>query len=255
MSIVLRKGTRIERSETFDLGSDLDFGPQSASGIPSIIYSGLGGSGGGGPTLEGHPDDPPAVADAMDDEFTDVALDAKWVLANAPTVAFIYHRLHLKAPANVGDNFRSIHQPLPVGTSRFRCKLTGMASDWDTNYWGAGFWIKDAVSNRFLFFGPGYTSGLKLLIQQWTDINTFNANIVGQLQEIRAAFDIYLEVEFTATHNIFRCSYDGVIYTEMYRGLRTAWLTNNPGYIGLTVNANNAAIESNLVAYYFRRVA
>jgi hypothetical protein len=209
-------------------------------------------------TAAPHPDDPPAVADAMDDEFVAGPLNARWAWRNQGTAAavFAYDRVSITAPTNAGDSWRIIEQVLPAGTGRYRAKLAGISEKWDQNYWGTGLVLVESGTGKLIRFGPDYSGSVRIGVQRWNSVTSFSVDSFsrGNLEPIDLR-ELHYEVEFTATQIIFRLSASGILYTEWYRENKNAFFTTAPDRIGIGVNTNNATWRATIAADYFRRVA
>lgn len=180
------------------------------------------GGGGGGTTYFGEfiVDKPPAVANAMDDEFTDLVgqsgptngLAAKWAWQNqsTSTATFTSNLLLVKIPNSSTNALRLITQPVPAGTWKFRMKVRArkLAGAMSSFYY-AGFALRNSANGKITSYAIGIETG-HLNINNWSSFTAFVNNVGRVTDTSLIRLWVYLEVEYDGTNLLYRFSTTGI---------------------------------------------
>lgn len=207
------------------------------------------------------PDNPPANPDAMDDEFTDSQLAAKWTelyqAGLTRTISFYQSRLIWVGPAGV-NTYRTacIYQNAPAGAWRIRSKMT--LEGVTLLYGGIGLFAGVSSGGKRL--------ECKLLHHAAWGARTFDvyrmtndtvSSEVDKLEFYDQTF--YFEIENDLTNIIFRVSASGVegTYSLVHSETIANFLVSSPDRVGIAFNPimNSATIGVTTSVDWFRRMA
>jgi len=200
---------------------------------------------------------PPIHPGSLDDEFSDATLDlTRWTWMNqGPATAILkYGIMSLRAPANLGDSFRIITQPVPSGAWQVTARI--LLTRYATDYGQGGIVVSDGTKCQV--WGPGYVTAWVLIYSKFLNPTTWNANVYN-IQQPGAGGIIcgrwfYLRWTDDGTTNVTMShSFDGINFMDLYAEARTAFLT--PTLVGLFANSNDAAHDTVMAVDWFRRTA
>lgn len=206
------------------------------------------GGGGGGVVS---PDSYPASPDAMDDEFEEVSLNARWTWRNQSTATAVLGNGYLTLtglPISTAIH-RVIEQPLTTG--RFRAKM----AIFNTSNALSGMGVWRTANDRSTTIGCQSTTGY--LVTHW-DNSAFSSNPLSPTSVFNCNFWHYYEMEIDATNTIFRISDTG--NDGSFRTVGTiahaTFLDGAPDRIFLFVNQqNDGSPASYIVVDWFRKMA
>lgn len=210
------------------------------------------------------PDIPPDTPDAMDDEFTEATLDAKWTLDNPGTpsdhiVATVGDSfLRLVCQGHASTDIHSLVQACPSGDWTYRLKLHHDYSERAAGYQASGLVILNTTSGRlFTVELMTHSSGTQVLRSIiWLDYTTASGTITTAT--IDAHSPIYIELEKVSDTMTARWSLSG--FDEGFHDLYSGSVANAmfpqsvPDFVGVAMWGTNG-IEHTAVCDWFRRVA
>jgi hypothetical protein len=225
-----------------------------------------------------HPDIPPLVPNAADDEFDGPATDTAgtrypgaatpWAWVNQSTATAVQDRGHMimTVPSSASDTLRYLKQAIGAGSTwKYRCKLSTQFSATQSGYYNVQMAVRNTTSGKLMAIGRGLSSSgtvsLRLFATKWTSVTAWSSDPLnsdifsGVVQDRTARYPIYLEIEQTATQLIFRYSdvgVDGSFIDYFTENLSTFIVSVQE--IGLGIDAANSAIGTG-VWDWFRRVA
>jgi hypothetical protein len=206
------------------------------------------------------PDDPPAVADPMDDEFegSGSTPNAKWTWRNqnpagGSTVAVWTEgggtgKIESGSTA-ASPTIQAIEQTF-TGTAEFRCKSAPTAPN---NFNVCGLFLRDSASGKSIVVGFHHnSSGNRLIVIKFNSDTSYNSNAYEGANATYPA-GVYLSAEVTATNVIFRTSTDGRNFTDRLNETFASFLGAAPDTVMLgvvTFGGGNAVALDNT---WFRR--
>lgn len=175
-----------------------------------------GGTGGGGSLpswLATHPDAPPAVAGAYDDEFTADSSAWSWVNQGTATYAIGASCLSVTAPGVDGDNFRMRVKSV-TGSFDLRAKITVQPTVL-ANYATGGFLLRNSTSGKLISLALSYNSGNG----GWTFLCANFTNPTTPQSVIRvgpySSMTIYVRCTNNGTNLDLYYSADGRVWTQI----------------------------------------
>lgn len=208
-----------------------------------------------------NPDDPPAYADPMDDEFEGNALNSKWTNWNQPaggTVTVANSHVTMVTPYNIQSRIWALTQPAPSGNWRVRAKCAFDCATW--NFLAVGLVARrQAGTDQSLFLGSMFhsTYGAPTF---WGERLAGTA-FVSEVDVYNISSNIfYMEMEYDGTNITFRASATGVAYSRAYLLAVATYPGSAPDNIGIALhNWSNFTSDPNwggtLSFDWFRRVA
>ena len=135
------------------------------------------GSGGSSGTYYENPiDEPPAIPHAMDDEFSDTAMDSKWSWINQGTSAWTENgRYGAMDLVPGGDHTRLLVQEAPAGDFAVSAKITLGGSK--LNYYNFGICLYNSGNGRRIIYGKCCRSGYSgIQAVKFTSNTTFSSD-------------------------------------------------------------------------------
>lgn len=209
-----------------------------------------------GPTLVGANIDPnthPQFPTPRDDEFEEGALDPKWTWVNQSSAVGVvfYGQFRLKPSNSASINHNSIVQPVVGATWGYttRVSIGGMTGSQE-----AGMIVRNSANNHFLTLSIYPSGGPMLLIQGFTDPNTY-----GGTTYLNSGFPlaplggecpyVYLQITYDGTTIFFNYSLSGEA------GTFVNVFTQTPGtFLGgvdsIGLSANSGTTSPTLVAAF-----
>ena len=203
-------------------------------------------------------DQPPAVPDAVDDEFTGATLDPKWTLFGSPAPTFV-QRLYntwaeIDAPYPPGTNYKGIYQPLPSGNGSY---VTKLALDKNT-YIGDG-WVGIGLFNNLgtgamLQYGA---SGATILQVADRNIVTYNYGTnIGTDNSVGYLPYVWLRIDWNSSASRYTPYWSTNGFTWIQKQTVDFVNPGTPTRIFLAYGNNGAATTPvSLFIDYFRKVA
>lgn len=197
-----------------------------------VKWAAASGGGGGYPAY--NPDAPPSVANAMDDEFDGVSLDARWSWANQSTSSYALGDMVSLLTINGVNNaeYRCLAQAVPVGSWIATTKVHFGGNFWADAY--AALVILPATDGGIeaLAIGKdGTNAETKVRAERWTNWTTFGEERKGiTYGPTHVYFRIYWDA--TASKAKFSLSSDGVAWADL---INWTTLSITPGRVGVAV--------------------
>jgi hypothetical protein len=220
-----------------------------------LLIAATGGGGGGGGNVT--PDDHPASADAMDDEFEAGSLDGKWSWRNqgSASISFASGMVTLAVPSEATAQPRGIYQTLPGGNWKIRAKLAFLSRG--SNYDGFGMVLLKDSTNANLQFVRAYNAQTKWQVQYYTNYTAYGSTPYDQ---DLSANDWpwqrwgYFEIEYDGTSYFFRASVDGVTFATLSTLTAASYFTaDRIGLMGLQISPSTGT--GYLSCDWFRRIS
>lgn len=206
------------------------------------------------------PQIPPALANAMDDEFTDAATlpgggSAKWTWSNQGTASVGIVAggrgivLTVLSPGGVTNSLKAIEQTVPATPWEFTA-LVGLNCRTGTNYFTSGLFLRESSTGKCLTLTIGYDISDKCQVSRWTNSTTYAAESFAMSWQTKVA---YLRIRDDGTNLIYSISVDGLYYFPLYTEGRTTYMASGPNRIGVCGNNAHASLHSYNTFYWFRR--
>lgn len=235
--------------------------------VPSTP-SGGGGSGGGGDVT---PDNPPASPHAMDDEFDDNTIDAKWTASSTYSQGSIISAAETQGALviviNAGTNDKAYTQPISGSAWKIRAKvrMTDLSSMDGFGSWNRiGIFAARSADTKRVSGLYQFSTGASFAGADFrrTTGNTYNSDTGVSAQivtpEMLASYGAYLELEYDGTDFFFRVSASGhegsfcLAYTES----ATAHLGGAPDLVGIEASpSSGSAVNAAYIFDWFRRIS
>ena len=206
---------------------------------------------------------PPAVPNAMDDEFTGSVLNPKWKVWNQQS-GDLYsvggHHVSFSSVPGRQSRFFGILQPVPAGTWRFRTKTALDCATWYFMSWGTMV-RRITGGDKSLFSGAmfhsGYGQPTMYAVRCAGNPPAYNGQ-EWDLYDIRT-HKFYIEIEYDGTNLIYRFSVTGAAFSLYFSEVAANSLGGAPEYIGIGIhpwaNEGGALWGSTASFDWFRRVA
>lgn len=231
-----------------------------------VTVFGEGGSSSGSTNVNA--DTHPLVANVADDEFEDGstldtsgsrfsgALSWAWVNQTGASAALLYGSLVLTGSTTTSStNNNLVMQSISGSTYKYTAKLALSKS---VNNAGAYIALRNSANSRLIVFGFANVSGAaNIYVQRLTNPTTFSANqyLVASGLPVLPGISIpaiYFQIENDGTNLIFRHSFMGVSFTQIYTETVAAFL-GTPTDAGLGVNSVSTSTAAVGVIDWFRR--
>lgn len=160
-----------------------------------------------------------------------------WVNQGAATVDVTKGGIYLTAPAIAGYNFRirerAITEPYIV-TAAFSPNL------YPVNGTAFGFILRQSSDGKLILFSVYFYNGWNLVGSQWANPTTWSGGLFTRGYLITSP--MWLQIEDDSTNRIYRVSYDGQNFQQIYSEARTTFLTADQ--IGFAANAYHATQDA-----------
>ena len=238
LSLIRVNGVKIAGADllsgevTFQAGSNVSLAQDDIT--KTIVVSATGG--GGGSSYENPIDEPPAVPNAMDDEFSDTALDAKWTWVNQGAATWSEQDGFGKliVPSVVGDNMRVLVQTKPTGDFTIITKVARFHVPWN-NFFSAGLVMRDSATGRLVMWGLCKRSTYEgIHYFKFNSPTSFNSEpLLRSFSEFK-----YLRCRFVGSTVYADMSYDGTNWVQHVSETITSFLTGF-NQVGIGVFRNN----------------
>jgi hypothetical protein len=187
-------------------------------------------------------DEPPAVPNAMDDEFDDESFDTgKWTwLDQGPTTVYETDKLYFQSSENA-NRIRGIYQAAPSGSWTFR---GAFEVDRLVGSYGIGLMAAESTSANVRFAGLWGTELRPLTFSTPSS----SAATWGSLGRLLRSIG-YAELAWDGTNLAASVSHDGDIWSTM----ASTALGYTPAHVGVAfMNYSNAYRRAS--SFWFRRV-
>ena len=205
------------------------------------------------------PDNPPIVAGAGDDEFSDNSggVPTGWTEVDHGSTATVVERewgLEISRPTGGGDQIAGIYKAIPSGDFTITTKLGRNSLDY-SNYAVASLTLFEdaATSTADMHILSVWISGginARVLVERWSQYNTFNATLQARITNLETDGGFYyLRIRRNGTTYDFDVSSDGIAFQRTYT---TGALGYVPAHMGITVNNTNQGVTVTARAMYFR---
>jgi hypothetical protein len=220
----------------------------------TTINASGGGGGGGAVNVDSHPASP----DAMDDEFEEASLNARWTWLDqgTSTATFDQGSIHLQSPTEATLHVRGIEQT-HTGPGRYQLKSTGVNPN---NFNSGGVYFRNSSTGRLIILAT-HRVAQNYGVFYFTDALTFSSAPVGDT--VRSTFAqppgqgwMYAEMEDDGTNFIVRLSNTGIngMYTVILSATHAAFV-GTPDRVGLCVFASSSTTPGRLYCDWFRKVS
>jgi hypothetical protein len=200
-------------------------------------------------------DIPPAIPNALDDEFNGTTLDPKWTWENqgGATSEESLGLLTLTVPGNTA--FRYIYQTLPAPPWAFVTKVSGIAPA-SYNYRLHGLVLDDATPKPLLV-GAMFNSPWRFKVGEYSNLTSAfpTTSIYEQVLYMVGLFPNYYKVDTDGTTINFGWSSDGKSFNSMGSIPYTGWFAAGPTRIGLGIINASATYAAAVDFDWFRRTA
>lgn len=203
------------------------------------------------PTFVDHPDIPPSVPSAYDDEFTEsyIEFNLQWdprgegELTSYDVNTTLKNRLRLEHPGTVADYWTYFVQTIPEGEFDMRAKVSwgGKLAD----YTKVGIVIARDYDAEEVDIMPavilytGYDDGTKIMVQKYTDQETWADNYATRDVTTNSC---YLRIMTDGVdYWKFYYSFDGLAWVQLIQQAYQGALGFEPDVIGIAMLRRNSA--------------
>lgn len=202
-----------------------------------------------------HADVPPAVGDAMDDEFVDPDLlpgggTPIWAWVNQGGATITDDKSSLLTVTNfvAGQSLRALVQNLPATPWAFVTKFN-INGPWGVDHQLHGLVLRDSASGKLISYSLGFSGSLRFRVNQWSS----PTGAAGELFTVgHIAYSCYMKIADNGTTRSYHVSWDGLQWTQIFSHGNTTYLTADQ--IGLMMYFEAASGNSLVSFEYFRRV-
>lgn len=186
--------------------------------------------------IYGHKIDiPPAIPDALDDEFDGTSLVGKWTIISQYTNTVYLKDSHLviDTPLSAQTKGLGVLQTAPSSNWKVRAKVSIDSLVW--NYYGVGLMARYTATDKRIWAGIMAHSGYGCMsgIVQRLNAETLSSetdlcNFVNH--------ECYFEMEYDGSNIIWRISVSGVAFRTFYTEAVSSFLGSPPDQIGICCN-------------------
>lgn len=218
-----------------------------------------GGSGGGGGTGGGTggvvatgPDTPPAIPNAMDDEFPGPAIDPKWNATHF-TLPYTFGNSYLLAKVEVVGALHWLTQPLPVGDCEFHVKVRCNSKLNGYDCVGMGLFANNTQAQVLALLNAADRYNIEG--QRWNTNGAYYDTFFRDYPSPTVAIS-YLSIKRVGEIITYSVSADGYFFFPLYtQDWRNYWLADLKDIAVAFRPANNANSLGQIGIDFFRRVA
>lgn len=197
-----------------------------------------GGGGGGGSGFMFPIDEPPASANAMDDEFPGSSLDGKWTVWNqqtGQTITVGNGLVTLATPYTLQKRAFGLYQPISDSAWKFRTKIWLEAMTYQ--YFGVYLFAQRRTSAvKTLAYGLAFIDGSVGIPSGWI------WRLSGDDPSLSSEVDLYqlysghyyFEMEYDGTDITWRASQTGNLFSRTFKESNvSSFLGGAPEYVGI----------------------
>lgn len=195
----------------------------------------------------------PTTPSALDDEFDDGALNAKWTVFQSTglTTTEGDHLLKLSSATHAGDRYQGYFQTLPAGDFTIVTKVGLETARVNYSYIGLAL-FEDAVNNpntcNLITTLVTYGSTLQYMqIVRYTQYDTWSATPIF-VADTAIFISSYIRIRRNGTTLYYDFSTDGVTFLRI--GTDAQWF--NPAQVGVVINNGNTGLTINGYFDFFR---
>lgn len=202
----------------------------------------------------------PPIPAVLDDEFNGSSLNtSRWLWFNqgGATATVANSLVTLTAPANPGLDTRGIYQNVPAPPWTVVAKLVALDMATYTNYAQTGMFLVDG-SGRAMTCDLSVRSNTPTFgfdLGYWNNGWSWNESPSGIVDTTPTLiFPLWFKVQDDGTNITCSFSRTGIMYFQVGKVPRTAWLNSGPTGVGLLIGSNDSNAVVNGTFEYFRQI-
>lgn len=168
-----------------------------------------------------------------------------WFNQGTATVDTSRGAVILQAPGSSGNQVRGYEESFGAGTYTVTLGfLPALVGGGQAP--GAGLFLRDSVSGKFIFFFVMDNNGTSAIrLDQWNSASSWSGQVLSTVAQFAGGPGLHwLRVQDNGTNRLYSVSADGVTWAQVYSEARTTWCT--PDRRGPGIYAQNSTYPQTL---------
>lgn len=198
----------------------------------------------------------PGSPNALDDEFSGVALSGSWTQVNVGGSTFTVGNslLSFFVAANSGDTVAQLYKAVPGATPwEFTARVLADYSN-NSGFHFIGLCLNDSSTGKITTYGPAYHSSVSdMSVTNWTNQTTFSSYPNNSTRWTTTWQRwLYVRIKNDGTNLLFSASTTGLTWVQTLSVAKASFITTIDR-VGICVDTNDSSIPTQAYFDFFRR--